>query len=362
MKRCPSCGTLISCLALSFIFWLNLSVSPGVSEAAEAPEPGLAAQTSAGGKWRGGESERSAFDDSPTIIFTLQAEAEFQGWLERHRAALLVRCRENRTEVFINTGTAASVESGNLDRHAVRIRFDQNEAFTQRWSESSNNEALFASSHIPLARQIAQADRMLFQFTPFNANPAVIEFDVRGFDRHIELVAETCNWSVDPPPRSTTSQSTIDEPSAVPATVDLNTLVGMSRSELQEKFGPPRGTMGPGAYPVTYWTDREDAIDGRIHLSFRGRVVDRVRVGLGATATYYPETVPAPEPEPTTDDGGYTPVGLTEAQVRERLGEPTGEYPRMWLYEMPSGTVRVYFEDGEVSRVLPEDFLLRAPE
>ena len=42
------------------------------------------------------------------------------------------------------------------------------------------------------ANQIATARTMRFGFTPYNAKPVVIEFDVRGFDDLIGLVAKTC--------------------------------------------------------------------------------------------------------------------------------------------------------------------------
>ena len=83
-----------------------------------------------------------------------------------------------------------------FDRHTVQIRFDENDAVTELWADSTDDEALFAPNAIALARRISRADRMLVRFTPFNANRALIEFDVRGFEEHISLVADTCGWSV----------------------------------------------------------------------------------------------------------------------------------------------------------------------
>ena len=56
--------------------------------------------------------------------------------------------------------------------------------------------SLFAPRAIPLARRIARAERLLVRLAPFNADPALLEFDVRGFEAHIALAADICGWSV----------------------------------------------------------------------------------------------------------------------------------------------------------------------
>lgn len=45
-------------------------------------------------KWQGGEGKRSAMDDSPTVVFSLKAENEIQGWLAKRTPTLIVRCLE----------------------------------------------------------------------------------------------------------------------------------------------------------------------------------------------------------------------------------------------------------------------------
>ncbi len=145
-------------------------------------------------KWQGGEGKRSAMDDSPTVVFSLEAENEIQGWLAKKTPTLIVRCLERKTDVYVVTGMAANPEYGLFQEHTVQIRFDDAKAFKERWGASTDNEALFAPSPIRLARQVAKAHTMRFRFTPFNASPAVIVFDVRGFDKHIGLVSKTCSW------------------------------------------------------------------------------------------------------------------------------------------------------------------------
>lgn len=151
------------------------------------------AAPAAAGKWS--ESRKtSPMDDSQTVVMGLDAENEVRGWLKSERPRLIVRCMENRTEVYMVTGMSASIESGDLDRHTVRVRFDDATAQQQSWTESTDNQALFAPGAIAFARRLASAKTLRMQFVPFNASPATVTFDVSGFDQHIEKVAAACKW------------------------------------------------------------------------------------------------------------------------------------------------------------------------
>ncbi len=134
-------------------------------------------------------------DDSQGVTFSLSADNEIAGWLARETPTLIVRCRENATAVYIVTGMAASVESGDLQGHTVRVRFDDASAQRQRWTESTDNEALFAPDPIPMARNIAKAKALRLEFTPFNASPVIVTFDVSGFDERVGKVAAACHWT-----------------------------------------------------------------------------------------------------------------------------------------------------------------------
>jgi len=153
----------------------------------DAPLPGQRVD-----KWVGGIRESSAMDDSPTVLFGLEAENEVDIWLGTHKPMLAIRCQEKDTDALIRIGGSASVESG--DRHTVEIRFDEEKKFSERWSESNSSDALFAPNPIKLIKKIAESQTMLFRFVPFNASPQIIRFDIRGFDKHIGLVRRTCDW------------------------------------------------------------------------------------------------------------------------------------------------------------------------
>jgi glycine/D-amino acid oxidase-like deaminating enzyme len=141
-------------------------------------------------KWTGSKQPRWARDGSKTIAFELEAEKDIAVWMKRVRPYLAVRCLYHNTEVMVMPDSAASIEPN--DRHTVRVSFDDGPEVQQLWFGSDDHQALFTPDGAGLANQIATARTMRFGFTPYNAKPVVIEFDVRGFDDLIGVVAKTC--------------------------------------------------------------------------------------------------------------------------------------------------------------------------
>lgn len=155
------------------------------------PTPPLPPET----KWIGGMAPNSEMDDSETVVFSLIAENEITGWLKTSRPSLIVRCREQKTDVYVTTGMAAQPEYGEIDKSTVRVRFDDERAREESWGESTDNEALFSPRPIPFIRRIVGAKTLRLEFTPFNSAPALMQFDVTGFDDRIDLLAKTCRWA-----------------------------------------------------------------------------------------------------------------------------------------------------------------------
>jgi type VI secretion system protein VasI len=160
-----------------------------------ATAAGIAAALPAGGKWLPLQNT-SAMDDSNGVSFNLDAENEIVGWLKQKTPTLVVRCKEKATNVYMVTGMAASVEGGDLEGHTVRVRFDDAPAQRQRWSQSTDNEALFAPGAAQMARKIAKGKTLRLEFTPFNASPVVATFDVLGFEQYIGRLAAACGWKL----------------------------------------------------------------------------------------------------------------------------------------------------------------------
>lgn len=144
------------------------------------------------GKWQT-EIETSSFDDSKIVVLTLVAENEIQAWLETTRPVLALRCKEQKFEIYVNTGTSFDVESGVDDAATVRLRFDKAEAETWHLNQSTDGKAVFFHEQQYILDQILTHDTMIFGFTPFNAPPVETSFDLRGIREAIKPLAEACS-------------------------------------------------------------------------------------------------------------------------------------------------------------------------
>jgi Type VI secretion system VasI, EvfG, VC_A0118 len=167
--------------------------SPRAPEVLASRIPSGSVDPSRAPKWARTRQSGRAGDGSRAISFELEAENEVRVWMNRVRPVLTVRCLERRTEVFVVTDSAMSIES-TPDQHTVHISFDGQAETEERWFDSAAKRDLFAPDGIALAVQLAHAHTLRFGFTPFSASPVVAEFDVRGFAEPLESLARTCGW------------------------------------------------------------------------------------------------------------------------------------------------------------------------
>ena len=169
------------------------SADPRASEVARPASPVRPeSDPFSGPKWIGSR-QPVWVDGSRTIQFELPAENDVLVWRDRVRPVLTVRCLSARTEAFVVVNWPPSVEE-DADHHTARISFDDEAEIMEPWVRSVGYDALFAPDGVALARQLASVQKMRFGFTPYNASPALVEFDVRGFDELIDPLARTCKW------------------------------------------------------------------------------------------------------------------------------------------------------------------------
>jgi hypothetical protein len=166
---------------------------PATSGSGIAPQPARVAQpeSTSAPKWSRTRQSQWATDGSRTIGFEVEAERDVAVYMDRVRPVLAVRCISRQTEVFVLLRSAPSIEN-DRDTHTVRIGLDDEPDVEQRWLESTDMRALFAPEGTALASRMATARRLRFAFKPFNAPPAVVEFDVHGFEGPLAAMSKTC--------------------------------------------------------------------------------------------------------------------------------------------------------------------------
>jgi len=145
------------------------------------------------GKWHVSET-KSEFDDSRTVVLSLDAENAVSGWIATATPKLVLRCKEGKTEAYVVTGMPATVETGELQRHTVRIRYDDNAAATVLMAQSTDNKALFFPSPISSIRHMLGSRMLIVGFTPFNANPVTARFVVEGLEAAVKPLRASCRW------------------------------------------------------------------------------------------------------------------------------------------------------------------------
>lgn len=105
----------------------------GPAKASVAPAPG---------KWHFSR-DVSPLDNSVTTSILLSSESEMQGRILRSSPTLVIRCKGNKTDVFINAEMqlASDYESNTVK---VRYRLDDQPVSLSWWGESTSGDAAFA--------------------------------------------------------------------------------------------------------------------------------------------------------------------------------------------------------------------------
>ena len=185
-------GVAITGLAL---FSAGGSPSSTPAETAAAPKPSPAAKLSpastATQKWSTQNSSYWVGKRRKSVAFELPAENTVAVWMRSVRPALVVRCMDRHTEVFVVTESALKIESQSED-HTVTIAFDGEAGVSERWPDSEEHDALFARDGAAFANRLARARSLRFGYTPHNASAVVAQFNVAGLDAHLAQAARDC--------------------------------------------------------------------------------------------------------------------------------------------------------------------------
>lgn len=145
------------------------------------------------GSWKV-KQEISPVDDSLSVYASRAANSTVVGWLQRTRPEIFLRCKEGTVDLYVYTGLSTQTERTvfGYDGASVRIRLDQDPAVVIPLQKSTSGDALFFSNPLDVARQMASASSMYFEFIPFNANPASTTFNLSGFGDVLKIVELAC--------------------------------------------------------------------------------------------------------------------------------------------------------------------------
>jgi hypothetical protein len=168
---------------------MTLPTAPSAARTAVPSAASVAAFSAP--KWSHAHAYRWVSNRPRSVAFELESIERVPVWTTTVRPLLVVRCLSRKTELFVYTETAARIESDD-ENHTVGLAFDDGPQSVERWPDSEEHDALFAPDSATLATRIASAHHLKFTFTPHNAQPATVNFDLNGADEVVANVRKTC--------------------------------------------------------------------------------------------------------------------------------------------------------------------------
>jgi len=165
-----------------------IATAPGPSQPVTGAHPPARLP---GPAWSRAHAYRWVSNHPRSAAFEVESIEQVPVWTTKVRPMLVVRCLAKKTDVFVYTETAARIESDD-ENHTVGLAFDDEPQSVERWPDSEEHDALFAPDSSALATRIASAHHLKFTFTPHNAPPATVNFDLTGADEVVASVRKTC--------------------------------------------------------------------------------------------------------------------------------------------------------------------------
>lgn len=142
-------------------------------------------RTERSGHWRT-DQERNPLDDTPTITLSLAATTGASQFGEPAR--LFIRCESHEVEIFINWASYLGLETTQ-----VTSRIGAEDAATEAWANSTNNQATFYQGDtLALVRRLAGASRYVAQVTPYDESPITAVFDIGGLQTALTTFRQAC--------------------------------------------------------------------------------------------------------------------------------------------------------------------------
>jgi hypothetical protein len=116
---------------------------------------------------------------------------QFSAGLVVGDAALILRCREERTEAAFST---RDTHLGG-DNVTVRYRLDQREPVKEIWHSSVNGRAAFAPKAEDFIRALPDNGRVFIRAIAADGNNKDANFQLAGVSEIKNKIARACNWA-----------------------------------------------------------------------------------------------------------------------------------------------------------------------
>ena len=129
--------------------------------------------------------------DKEIVILSLNADNQIhtQYTYQSFTPSLYIRCKDKKTEAYINWGTYLG-----LDTTQVTIRIDKQRKVTQTWGLSTDNKATFSPSGYSFSKKILKHKKLIASTVPYGDNPVTTIFNIEGFENASKNLRKHCGW------------------------------------------------------------------------------------------------------------------------------------------------------------------------
>lgn len=139
-------------------------------------------------------SNTSPIDDSTNVYLSLDSEDKIRGSFSSKTPSLHIRCKENKTESYVNAGTMLDYDFSR-GTTKVTLRWDKQKAYTTYQGISTDHDAFFFSNRIGTVKKMLEHDLLTVQVTPYNKGSQAFTFNLTGFDEVLSPLREACHWT-----------------------------------------------------------------------------------------------------------------------------------------------------------------------
>ena len=140
-------------------------------------------------------TEKSRMTDQTDVYLSVESDEPVYCSWGVSPVRLLLRCKENRTNVLLIT--SCHVTSGHGGYGRVTYRVDDRKSMTRNFEESTDNRSLglwsFGRAR-PFIGDLMDGKELLIRFTPFGESPKETTFSIHGLEDAIEPLRGACGW------------------------------------------------------------------------------------------------------------------------------------------------------------------------
>jgi hypothetical protein len=105
------------------------------------------------------------------------------------QAALVLSCQIGETDAYV-------IWRQYLGAYDLKVtwRAGSESEVVERWTLSSDSEAIFAPNPIEFIKQLMIYDELLIKTTPFGSEPLTLVFNTEGLDQEVGELRKACKW------------------------------------------------------------------------------------------------------------------------------------------------------------------------